>query len=353
MGRRKFRLSDMMPNSWFYKLRDMRRAGGRSAAGGASVTQAKGSRSTQQAGTPRPLPAPQPHRPSYYYASRDRLLQPPPAPQPTEAATEDDRRQPVPRRTESPSRSFKRRHRTASQLMPVAQAPDARHRRRDTCIGGDGTGDVREFGEPTVKAPPSMGTFNGKVIASDTDIIFDLRDDVMPERLLRPIVTRPARKDSECRYQLKERRVAVHRGAVTPRTSSASEQGGSPRRSSVSSGRCRLKTRVKSPRLASRGSRKGKSTNPATTQAASPSPRKAAPAKPPLEESFAVVKASVDPRKDFRESMEEMIAEQGIRDAGDLEDLLACYLTLNAAEHHDVIVEVFEEIWVSLASVNP
>jgi uncharacterized protein (TIGR01568 family) len=31
-----------------------------------------------------------------------------------------------------------------------------------------------------------------------------------------------------------------------------------------------------------------------------------------------------------------VIAEKGICDAADLEDLLACYLTLNATEHHDL-----------------
>jgi uncharacterized protein (TIGR01568 family) len=65
-----------------------------------------------------------------------------------------------------------------------------------------------------------------------------------------------------------------------------------------------------------------------------------------------VVKSSRDPRRDFRESMEEMIAENGIRTAADLEDLLACYLALNAAEYHDLIVEVFEHIWVTLTDVK-
>jgi uncharacterized protein (TIGR01568 family) len=65
-----------------------------------------------------------------------------------------------------------------------------------------------------------------------------------------------------------------------------------------------------------------------------------------------VVKSSQDPRRDFRESMEEMIAENGIRSAADLEDLLACYLALNAAQYHDLIVDVFEHIWATLADIN-
>ena len=65
-----------------------------------------------------------------------------------------------------------------------------------------------------------------------------------------------------------------------------------------------------------------------------------------------MVKSSRDPRRDFQESMEEMIAENGIRTAADLEDLLACYLAPNAAEYHDLIVEVFEHIWVTLTDVR-
>lgn len=339
MGRRKFRFSDMMPNSWFYKLRDMRRAGGHSSGAGGVVRQSssylgtKGS--AQQAGTPRPMPLQMPNRASYYYASRDRVLQPPPAPSQTarSAAAEDQHQQLVPQ-TQSPAKSYRRRQRVepARKAAPVeAEAPDTHHhRRRDTCIGRGGDVDAgKQLRKAAGKAPPSSkeNIFPGKVIASETDIIFDLYADDVPERMLRPIVTKPAAKK-------KERHAAV-----------ASEQGGgkgnSGRRSSVSSSGCRLKTRANSPRLASprcRARTRSSTTNLAEKTA------------PPLAESFAVVKASVDPRKDFRESMEEMIAVNGVRGAEDLEDLLAWYLALNAGEHHDLIVEVFEEIW---ASLNP
>ncbi|KAL0897294.1 hypothetical protein Bca101_081255 [Brassica carinata] len=65
-------------------------------------------------------------------------------------------------------------------------------------------------------------------------------------------------------------------------------------------------------------------------------------------ESYAVMKRSVDPEKDFRESMVEMIEENSIRASKDLEDLLACYLSLNAKEYHDLIIQVFEQIWRQL-----
>lgn len=69
-------------------------------------------------------------------------------------------------------------------------------------------------------------------------------------------------------------------------------------------------------------------------------------------ESFAVVKASFDPQKDFRESMMEMILENKIRDSKDLEDLLACYLSLNSDEYHHLIINAFEQIWFKIPHLN-
>lgn len=65
-------------------------------------------------------------------------------------------------------------------------------------------------------------------------------------------------------------------------------------------------------------------------------------------ESYAVIKNSLNPRQDFRESMIEMIVEKGIERPEELEELLACYLTLNYDEYHDLIVKVFREVWLEL-----
>ena len=201
--------------------------------------------------------------------------------------------------------------------------------------------------------PPDHG-INVKVIASENEIIIDLRDayvtrparrhpelneldgshvdlaDVTvrdkdtPERRLRPIATRPVRRLRELN---KPEDSHVDHADVTARASFASEKSSisKPRRSSTSltSGRRRLKTRV----TARRGKPQARNWTPPV---------------------IAVVKQSRDPRKDFRESMEEMIRAKRIRDAGELEDLLACYLSLNDAEHHDLIIEVFEQIWMNL-----
>ncbi|KAH0935222.1 hypothetical protein HID58_012339 [Brassica napus] len=61
-------------------------------------------------------------------------------------------------------------------------------------------------------------------------------------------------------------------------------------------------------------------------------------------ESFAVVKCSSDPQKDFRDSMIEMIMENGINRPEELKELLVCYLRLNTDEYHDMIINVFQQV---------
>ncbi|KAF8115108.1 hypothetical protein N665_0030s0143 [Sinapis alba] len=61
-------------------------------------------------------------------------------------------------------------------------------------------------------------------------------------------------------------------------------------------------------------------------------------------ESFAVVKCSSDPQKDFRDSMVEMIMENGINHPEELKELLVCFLRLNTDEYHDMIINVFQQV---------
>jgi uncharacterized protein (TIGR01568 family) len=67
---------------------------------------------------------------------------------------------------------------------------------------------------------------------------------------------------------------------------------------------------------------------------------------------FAVVRRTSDPQREFRDSMVEMIASRRIGRPEELETLLACYLSLNADEHHDCIVKVFRQVWFDL-KLNP
>ncbi|ONK77471.1 uncharacterized protein A4U43_C02F6860 [Asparagus officinalis] len=74
---------------------------------------------------------------------------------------------------------------------------------------------------------------------------------------------------------------------------------------------------------------------------------------PGVLQGFALMaKSSSEPRKEFRESMMEMIRENGLMTVKDLEELLECYLCLNSKEYHRVIIEVFEEIWFDIVELN-
>lgn len=66
-------------------------------------------------------------------------------------------------------------------------------------------------------------------------------------------------------------------------------------------------------------------------------------------DSFAVVKCSLDPQQDFRDSMIEMIKEKQISQPEEMEELLACYLSLNSNEYHDLIIKVFRQVWLCMS----
>lgn len=66
-------------------------------------------------------------------------------------------------------------------------------------------------------------------------------------------------------------------------------------------------------------------------------------------DSFAVVKCSLDPQQDFRDSMIEMIKEKHISQPEEMEELLACYLSLNSNEFHDIIIKAFRQVWLCMS----
>lgn len=59
---------------------------------------------------------------------------------------------------------------------------------------------------------------------------------------------------------------------------------------------------------------------------------------------MATEKASYDPREDFRESIEQMIVANRIREARDLRRLLNYYVKMNSEECRGVILEVFHDV---------
>uniref|UniRef100_J3LNK2 Transcription repressor n=2 Tax=Oryza brachyantha TaxID=4533 RepID=J3LNK2_ORYBR len=72
-----------------------------------------------------------------------------------------------------------------------------------------------------------------------------------------------------------------------------------------------------------------------------------------LRESEVLVMESLEPERELVDSMIEMLCTNGVRRLEDLQDLLACYLSLNAAEHHRTIVALFRRVvlvWIHLGS---
>ncbi|CAK8575182.1 unnamed protein product [Lathyrus sativus] len=107
-----------------------------------------------------------------------------------------------------------------------------------------------------------------------------------------------------------------------------------------------MKLRIKSPKIATKKLQlyqSRKSVSSTTTTASGGYHRRRS-----FSGSVAIVKSSFNPGKDFRESMVEMIVENNIRESKDLEDLLACYLSLNSDEYHHLIIKVFKQIWFDL-----
>ncbi|CAI8600659.1 unnamed protein product [Vicia faba] len=107
-----------------------------------------------------------------------------------------------------------------------------------------------------------------------------------------------------------------------------------------------MKLRIKSPKIATKKLQiyhNRKSASSTTTTTTSGYHRRRS-----FSGSVAIVKSSFNPQKDFRESMVEMIVENNIRESKDLEDLLACYLSLNSDEYHQLIIKVFKQIWFDL-----
>ncbi|CAN0903722.1 Transcription repressor OFP4 [Linum grandiflorum] len=119
-----------------------------------------------------------------------------------------------------------------------------------------------------------------------------------------------------------------------------------PRKSSTTKKRS-IRVKSNSPRLASRKSNKGGGGGRKSVSS-HPSPLGRRRSRT-FAESFAVVKSSMDPERDFMDSMVEMIVENDIKGSKELEELLACYLSLNLDKYHDVIVRAFEQIWFHMA----
>ncbi|CAI9107136.1 OLC1v1006427C1 [Oldenlandia corymbosa var. corymbosa] len=402
MGNYKFRFSDMMPNAWFYKLRDMRitrnsshpAAKKKPSSNSAKTLSQKSSQNLNQT------------RQSYYYSSdfscrsgefyssnTTRKASDPHLPssffpdQPRRSSKHRRSRRkavykPSPRRQMAAANSFADSddHCSCRNASSVPVGRDFFDSSDDCSVDIDYLkSPSSEFESDTMY--PTNESINGGFHAwnsnsrssfssSATDIIIDVDAksyarkiekldgfDTILELDLPPILTKPAKFDvalqeeaAKCRSSKKKPELAGLSVKVVPEESAKAQKDnvnctppGTRKSVSYSSG---IKLRANSPKLASKKIQ-GSGRKSISRRAKSSSQKKGS-----VTESFAIVKASLDPEKDFRESMMEMIVENNIRASKDLEELLACYLSLNSDEYHGLIIKAFEQIWFNMPDLN-
>ncbi|KAE8734052.1 Transcription repressor OFP2 [Hibiscus syriacus] len=300
MGNYRFKLSDMIPNTWFYKLKDMRRPRNTHLS-----DERTPSKSKQHDLSPR----------KSYYFSRELApfdgfyVSPEPPP-----------RKSCKKRYHSRRRNF----RSSSSPQPPSTVITSSVSTGCSC---------RKTVWSKADSPPDYSASSSSLSSSDDSSPLESSDaDVkkineMPGIELPPIVTKPAKFND----MIKDIKKKHNTGPV--------------KKFSVNSSGVRLRTH--SPRIGNRRFNQGHGRKSMSSTSSGSSSKRST-----LSESLAVVKSSFDPQRDFRESMVEMILENNIRTSKELEDLLACYLSLNSDEYHELIIMVFKQIWFDLNDVR-
>ncbi|KAJ6804747.1 transcription repressor OFP2-like [Iris pallida] len=310
MGKHRFRLSDMLPNAWFYKLKDMNKPHN------------KNHQPLPKAPPPIQSPPPPliPNRASYYFPSNS-----PAHPKAFHTAhfLPPDSRSPRNYSTTRPRRKLPTAAAAAAAsprlLLPISPSTCTRASVSESDSDAHNSYCIRS--STAAPPPPKL------------DVVLDL---VGSELELRPILTKPPPAAAANPKKKKD-------NAPNPKNTTPSSSAAIQPRLLLRSSAARSKS---SPAVVSPG-RKVRLAPRRPSGGRSRSSRRG-----PLDESFAVVKSSSDPRRDFRESMVEMISENKLTASKDLEDLLACYLALNSNEYHAVIVDVFEEIWLDITKTS-
>ncbi|KAJ7961105.1 transcription repressor OFP1-like [Quillaja saponaria] len=382
MGNYRFKLSDMIPNAWFYKLKDMGRGRNRTTSNSRKKKQPISGSTTQSS---KPTNQPCSPRKSYYFTREltptEKIYNSPTNPKVS------DTNFPDPPRKSSKQRSKKRSLRCSPKLVSSSAGCSCRTTIESVWTKSDSPPEFSsspfdsspdpEFRTDRV-LPVPFDSFDGMVSWStssgcnhDNDIVIDVDDNSLAKKCdkldgcvtfaeleLPPIITKPVKfndlvteaKEEQSKKPAKHgTRSAKHEETNLkgpPKVKVAKEEivsikeqrNSSVRRFSVNSPGVRL--RINSPRIASRKIQAhGRKSVSSTTSSSS---------RRSLSESLAIVKSSFNPQRDFRDSMVEMIVENNIRASKDLEDLLACYLSLNSDEYHDLIIKVFKQIWFDL-----
>ncbi|PHU04833.1 Transcription repressor OFP4 [Capsicum chinense] len=339
MGNYRFRLSDMMPNAWIYKLKDMSKVSSKSK--GHSHTTSSSSTSSQHSSLNlQPDKKRQPphklccQRKSYYIS---RNLNPSetfphnPVSSNSPKASDNFHFTEPPRRSSTKKRSVNRRRNSSSPKLVTSSVsascsgrasiesvwtkadsntpeeyPNSPHSSSSSSMSSS-----LSLSSDKIQAPEKLDpvTSISPSCIKDTDNL-DQKFHSISKIDLPPIITKSEKFDENQIIIKQEQRIARR----------------------ASSG---VKLRTNSPRI----------TNCRKIQ---PSRKSVSSRRTSVTESFAVVKSSRNPQKDFRESMVEMIVENNIRASKDLEELLACYLSLNSDEYHDLIIKVFKQIWFDI-----
>ncbi|XP_030538784.2 transcription repressor OFP1 [Rhodamnia argentea] len=394
MGNYRFRFSDMIPNSWLHKLRDMSRTRS-SATHHRHLPPPIKKKQPPFSATPAPPPLQDPPRHSQtrsrksYHFARD-----PTPPSPPRKSTKQ-RRTRRPRRSSSPrlvasSVSAGCSCRATATLDSFWTKPDSVPEcstsppPSDTSAASDSE-ELRASGPLPQLSPEICGglvahrSFDQMVSWSssscrckvlDSDESTDRKqvkspdgcESVSTEIELPPILTKPVNfndmvknlKSRDTHEPTKSRTTSQLSVRVVKAEQITVQQEHNKARRSFSVSSPGVKLRINSPRLAStkRAQTQSQSTHhrPGRKGVPSPSPPggRGRGRRRSVSDSFAVMKSSLDPQRDFRDSMVEMIVENDIRASKDLEELLACYLSLNSDEYHDLIVNVFKQIWFDL-----
>ncbi|KAI3927145.1 hypothetical protein MKX01_029913 [Papaver californicum] len=431
MGNYKFRLSDMIPNAWFYKLKNG--AAQHHPHPPVNKNKQKNLHHHHYLITPPPPPPPYhqqtqqiSHPRHSYYFTREPYIKPEINDQilldihkaiqnsssPTNPKASDDLRY-IPAAAETPRKSSKRsrskksrkrstvNNKSASPVSSSCNCRDTRESSSSIWSSASKSADSTPAASPELDnqectesirvdansvsmsmSSRSTTSCSCRVSASTTGIIIDIIDskkssaekfddgfDPVTEIELPPIITKLPTKFSQNKYT-KEQKSSRRRNSTSINAEeknvhgslSSKEQKSSPfARKSISAGSPGLKLRSNSPRILTRKAhskdmtmtKPNKQRTTTTTGTKKPTTEKLIPVvSTSVSDSFAIIKSSFDPQRDFRESMVEMIVENNLRKSGDLEELLACYLLLNSNEYHDIIVQVFQQIWFDLTDIH-
>ena len=344
MGNHRFRLSDMMPNAWFYKLKDMSRSRNQNTSH--SIKKKLSSAAATSTKTNLSYPR------YSYYSNAEPVEDDMPYGSPINLKASDSHF------PDPPRKSSKRRSRrrtiykpsvSAACGCPAAAIDSLWTESEDYFVSAIEPGynvSLQPLVGPNTDAAsesfPLSASCSCRVCSPARDIFVDMTkksSSYEVEKLDRFRRSSSKVEEMKSRGSLSVKTVKED-SKQTPKEAMADPPVRKPAANSAG-----VKLRTNSPRLASRKIQ-------AYARKSVYSRTSSKPRIKSLSESCAVVKSSFDPERDFRESMLEMIVENNIRASNDLEELLACYLSLNSDEYHDLIVKAFEQIWFDTSDLR-